>query len=133
MKYICFPVLICLYVLFIVSSVTFAEGQKYKFGQGFKLEKPAEIYSEKLLNVKNFEANDNSTTSTIDPIKNTLILSNLRNETSNTTTNDNDEEIGFKKLEEGTDGTNPMFPDREFRGSHRPDFCNSALGLTFGD
>lgn len=133
MIYRCLFILVCFCILLFASNVTFAVEAKYKFGQGFKVEKPTDIYSEKLLNVKNLNVKDNSTTSSVDPIKNTLKLSNLKNETNTVRPNDNDEEIGFKKIDEATPGANPMFPDREFRGSHRPDFCNSALGLTFGD
>jgi uncharacterized protein (UPF0333 family) len=130
-KYLSILLFLC--VLFFCSNVTFSAEVKYKFGQGFKVEKPTEIYSESLLNVRNLEVKDNSTTSLVDPIKNTLKLSNLKNETNTVKPNDDEEEIGFKKLEEATPGTNPMFPDREFRGSQRPDFCNTGLGLTFGE
>jgi hypothetical protein len=118
-------------VLFVANSLAWADGVKNKFGQGFKIETPAEIYPEQFLNVKNHNEKDNSTKSNIDPIKNTYKLKITKDEVNINNSNSNDA-LSFKKIEDKPVDSNPMFPDREFRGSHNPDFVGTALGLTIG-
>lgn len=119
------------FLLVLTSHVVLAEGSKYKFGKGFKLKTPAEIYPEQFLNVKSHNKKDNSTVSNIDPIKNTFKLNILKNEDKANNIKI-DDTLSFKKIEETPAGSNPMFPDKEFRGSYRPDSVGTALGLTIG-
>ena len=123
--------LVFLFLLIFTSNVVLAEGSKYKFGQGFKLETPAEICPEPLLNIKSQRTTDNFTNSDVDHIKKTFKLNTVQDNINRSRTNE--ESLSFKKIDEAPAGSSSIFPDKEFRGSHSPDFCGTALGLTFGD
>ena len=124
-------IVLVLVFTYLSTNKVFADSPYTKFGQGFKLETPGEICPETLLNLKSQSTSDNFTNNNIDPIKKTFNLNIMHNNISTKKTND--ESLSFRKIDEAPPGTSSMFPDREFRGSHSPDFCGTALGLTFGD
>ena len=70
--------------------------------------------------------------SNIDPIKNTFKLKIIKSENKENNTS-SDDSLSFKKIEDAPANSDPMFPDREFRGSHRPNSIGTALGLTIGE
>jgi hypothetical protein len=117
-------------LILINSNSHSADIQANKFGEGFKVETPAEIYPKQLLILKGQRNVDNSSSTSADPVKKAI---NLKlKETGTAVEEKQSDALSFKKIEETPTGSNSMFPDKGFRGSRGPDFVGSALGLTFG-
>ncbi|MDY6821383.1 MAG: hypothetical protein SVN78_07160 [Deferribacterota bacterium] len=99
-----------------------------RFGQDFRLESVENIYTKKLLNIKDIKNNYMKDNNTINLLTNLPICGN------------NIEKNGFLLVKENNDlklhhideaeGSQPIIPDYNFNGSYRPDFTDTAIGIS---